>query len=145
MSDDSNLLPDSERRKAPGLSRAVELVLNLAIKEAADRKHEFLTIEHVLYALLYDDETKGIIHACGGSIEDLRKEIVAGVEEHLGSAKLKADQLPVPTVGFQRVLQRAAHSVYSAGKEVIDGARRVALSIRVRMPIRPRAGMLNSM
>jgi ATP-dependent Clp protease ATP-binding subunit ClpA len=122
MSDDPNLLPDSERRKAPGLSRAVESVLNLAIKEAADRRHEFLTIEHVLFALLYDDETKGIIHACGGSIDDLRKELVAGLDEHMGASKLKADQLPVPTVGFQRVLQRAAHSVFSAGKDVIDGA-----------------------
>lgn len=103
------------------ISPDLEMSLNLAVSEAARRGHEYVTIEHVLYALLQNDSAVKAIKACGGNIERSRDRIEKFFDEHMASGALKPGQMPQPTLGFQRVIQRAAQHVRSAGKDRIRG------------------------
>jgi len=103
------------------ISPDLELSLNLAVSEAARRGHEYVTIEHILYALLQNDSAIKAIRACGGNIEKSREHIEKFFEEHLQAGALKPGQMPQPTIGFQRVIQRAAQHVRAAGKDRIKG------------------------
>lgn len=104
------------------LSQDLEVSLNLAVSEATRRGHQFITVEHVLYALLHNTAARDVIEACGGSIERVRENLEKFFEEHVDGNALKQGQLPQPTVGFQRVIQRAAQHVQSSGKEKIQGS-----------------------
>ncbi len=104
------------------ISRDLELTLNLAVQEATRRKHEFVTVEHVFYALLFDKVTSEVLEACGGDIPHLRDEVEKFFESYVEDDTLDSGALPKPTVGFQRVLQGAAQQVQSSGKETIYGA-----------------------
>src|SRR5215470_14515601 len=103
------------------ISRELEVSLGLALREAVRRHHEYLTLEHVLYALLHDDEVSEVIRHCGGNVDKLKQEVDQFLQEKL--EKLAEDQQsePTQTIGFRRVLQRAALHVQSAGKEQIGG------------------------
>jgi ATP-dependent Clp protease ATP-binding subunit ClpA len=103
------------------LSRALEASLTLAVREARSRRHEYLCIEHVLYALLADDGVVEVIRACGGDAAELRRMLAAYLDERLERLPDGVEAAPQQTIGFQRVLQRAAAHVQSAGKEEIDG------------------------
>ena len=103
------------------ISRELEVAFTLAVNEARRRRHEFLSIEHLFYALLHDADVADILKQCGGNVEALKR----GMERYLDD---KVDRLPEgvdralqQTLGFQRVVQRAAAHVQSAGKEEIDG------------------------
>ena len=102
------------------LSPELEISLNLAVKEAARRGHTYVTVEHVLFALLYDRTTIEVIEGCGGGVETLRSDLESFFEEQLQSETLDEGALPQPTVGFQRVIQRAAQHVQSAGRSKIE-------------------------
>ena len=104
------------------LSRDLEVSLNLAISEASRRGHTYVTVEHILYALLHNPSAADAIKACGGSLDDVRGDLDEFFDKHIGSDKLDKGQLPQPTVGFQRVIQRAAQQVQSSGKEKILGS-----------------------
>ena len=103
------------------LSRELEISLTLAIKEAKKRRHEFLCLEHVLYALLFDETVAEIIRNCGGNVKTLQRDLESFFLENLDQLPEDEDAEPVQTLGFQRVLQRAAAHVQSSGKEVIEG------------------------
>jgi ATP-dependent Clp protease ATP-binding subunit ClpA len=103
------------------LSRALETSLTLAVREARSRRHEYLCIEHVLFALLQDPAVVQVLRACGGDVDALRRDLVAYLDERLDALPLDQDAPPEQTLGFQRVLQRAAAHVQSAGKDEIDG------------------------
>lgn len=103
------------------ISPDLEASLNLAVSEAARRGHEYVTIEHILFALLQNDSAVRALRASGASIEITRSRLEEFFSEHLPSAVLKPGQMPQPTVSFQRVIQRAAQQVRSAGKERIKG------------------------
>jgi ATP-dependent Clp protease ATP-binding subunit ClpA len=103
------------------LSRGLESSLTLALREARDRRHEYLCIEHVLYALLLDPGVIEVLRACGGDVEALRRDLAAYLDERLDRLPLDKDGPPQQTLGFQRILQRAAAHVQSAGKDEIDG------------------------
>ena len=103
------------------LSRGLEATLALALREARQRRHEYLCIEHVLYALLHDDAVAEIVRACGGDVERLKRDLVAYLEGQIERLPEGHDTLPQQTLGFQRILQRAAAHVQSSGKEEIDG------------------------
>src|SRR5262249_42752158 len=103
------------------LARTLEATLGLAVREARRRRHEFLTIEHVLWALLHDEAVAEAIRACGGRVPALVEELESYLEEHIESLPPDDDRPPQQTVGFQRVLQRAAAHVQSAGRDEIDG------------------------
>lgn len=103
------------------ISHDLEISLNLAVSEAARRGHEYVTIEHILFALLQNDSAIKAMRACGGSVEVTRGKLEDFFSEHIPSGVLRSGQMPQPTVGFQRVIQRAAQHVRSAGKDRIRG------------------------
>ena len=90
------------------ISPDLEQTLNVAVKEATDRGHEYVTIEHVLLALLTNKQATQVIVACGGSIDELRKDIDNYFSSHMKPTRTQGAPAPQPTIGFQRVLQRAA-------------------------------------
>jgi ATP-dependent Clp protease ATP-binding subunit ClpA len=104
------------------INHDLEVSLNLAVSEAARRGHEFVTLEHILYALLHNRAASEAIRACGGDLDATRETLEGYFAEHLSAQGLKAGQLPQPTIAFQRVIQRAAQHVRSAGKSEINGA-----------------------
>jgi ATP-dependent Clp protease ATP-binding subunit ClpA len=106
------------------LSRTLEATLALAIREARARHHEYLCIEHVLYALLEDPAVVDVLQNCGGDTERLRRDLSTYLDERLDRLPEASDSPPEQTLGFQRILQRAAAHVQSAGREEIEGPRR---------------------
>ena len=103
------------------LSRTLEASLALAVREARTRRHEYLCIEHVLYALLHDESVAKVIRACGGDVEALKKDLDAYLDEHLERLPDGRDVMPQQTLGFQRILQRAAAHVQSLGRDEVNG------------------------
>ncbi len=105
------------------LSKELELTLNLAFKEARDKRHEFMTVEHLLLALLDNSSASGVLQACGADLDHLKHELLAFVDETTPLIPISEPHRETqPTLGFQRVLQRAVFHVQSAGKEEVTGA-----------------------
>ncbi len=104
------------------LTRELEETLNRAFSEALNRRHEFLTLEHVLLALLQDKTARDVIRHCGGDVRKLQRELEAFLEEKLESLPEGAEQLPEQTPAFQRVLERATLQAQGSGQELIDGS-----------------------
>ena len=103
------------------ISREFEIALTLAIKEARQRRHEFLCLEHVLYALSFDEDVAEILRNCGGEVKQLQKDLVQFFEDNIEALSEESDVDPQQTSGFQRVLQRAAMHVQSSGKDLVEG------------------------
>jgi ATP-dependent Clp protease ATP-binding subunit ClpA len=103
------------------LSRTLEASLALAVREARTRRHEYLCIEHVLYALLHDEAVAEVIRACGGDVDALKRELETYLDEHLERVPDGREVMPQQTLGFQRILQRAAAHVQSSGKDEVNG------------------------
>ena len=89
------------------LSRELEQSLNLAIQKARENRHEYITVEHLLYALLDNPPAIQAIQACGGSIEGLRNELDNFLEQYIPLLPVDSDEDSQPGLGFQRVIQRA--------------------------------------
>ena len=103
------------------ISRELEMSFSLAVNEARRRRHEFLCIEHLLYALLQDNDVAEIIRHCGGDIAMLKRGLEQYFDEKVEKLPAGVDMSPQQTLGFQRVIQRAAAHVQSAGKDEILG------------------------
>ena len=103
------------------LSRTLETTLTQAIREARRRRHEFLCLEHVLLALLDDEAVAEVLRACGGEVPAIRRDLERYLDEQMESLPPGDERPPQQTLGFQRVLQRAAAHVQSAGKDEIEG------------------------
>jgi len=104
------------------ISRELEITLTLAVNEARRRRHEFLCLEHVLYALTFDETVANILRHCGGDIKALQRDLETFFQENLEQLpEAEGEVEPQQTLGFQRVLQRAAAHVQSSGKNVIEG------------------------
>jgi ATP-dependent Clp protease ATP-binding subunit ClpA len=103
------------------ISRELEVTISLAINEARRRRHEFLCLEHVLHALLFDETVAEIVRQCSGDVKELQADLEEFLKENLESLPEDAGEVdPQQTLAFHRVLQRAAAHVQSAGKEVIE-------------------------
>lgn len=102
------------------INKELELIIEATIKDAKQRNHEFLTVEHLLFAVLHDDWGSDIILNCGGNIEKLKKNIEKYFEEYIPKVPYRVDEQPRMTIGFQRVLQRALNHVKSSGKSEAD-------------------------
>jgi len=105
------------------LNRELEVTLNQAFKEARHKRHEFLTVEHLLLALLSNEAAASVLRACGASLDRLRQDL----QEFIGSTtplipQHEQTRETQPTLGFQRVLQRAVFHVQSSGKREVTGA-----------------------
>ena len=105
------------------LSRQLEVSLRLAVSMARQKRHEFLTVEHLLLALLDNDSAVNALKACGADIIVLRKELEEYVEQHTPKLAEHSDQAPHPTESFDRILQRAIFHVQSSGGDrTVEGA-----------------------
>jgi len=103
-------------------SKELELSISQAYQEAREQRHEFLTVEHMLLALLDNASALGILSACGADTIALEKEIRKVLEDTVPLLKEGDSRDTQPTIGFQRVLQRALYHVQSAGKDEVLGA-----------------------
>ncbi len=103
------------------ISPEVEIALSLAANEAARRRHEFVSVEHLLYALLFDDETANVIRHAGGDVKIIKK----GLEDYLDQQDAVPEDgdepSPAPSRGVQRAIRRAASHVQSSGKDEVKG------------------------
>ena len=105
------------------LNRELEQTLNDAFKEARTKRHEFMTVEHLLLALLDNEAASAVLQACGADMLRLRKELDEFVDATTPLIpEADADRETQPTLGFQRVLQRAVFHVQSSGKSEVTGA-----------------------
>ncbi len=103
------------------ISKELEATLNFALKEAKTRRHEYVSLEHLLYALLRDKDGKAAIVACGGDVDRLRQSLEEFFSGQLESLPEGWDQEPQQTLSFHRVLQRAVIHAQSAERKEING------------------------
>jgi len=104
------------------LSKELELILNTAFKAAREKLHEFMTVEHLLLALADDPAAIKVLRAVGANVETIQKELVNFLEETTPLLAISDERDTQPTLGFQRVLQRAIFHVQSSGKKEVSGA-----------------------
>ena len=104
------------------LSKELEVSLNAAFKEARDYRHEFITVEHLLLALLDNGSVISVLSSCGADLSVLKQDLRYFVEETTPVLAESDSRETQPTLGFQRVLQRAVFHVQSSGKAEVTGA-----------------------
>lgn len=104
------------------LSRNLEQTLHRALAAANQRNHEYATLEHLLLALIEDQDAMAVLRSCGISMGDLREQLEQYLDHELGYLTAPEGEEAKPTTAFQRVLQRAAIHVQSSGREEVTGA-----------------------
>lgn len=105
------------------LNKELELTLNLAFKNAREKHHEFVTVDHLLLGLLDNTSAVAVLRSCGANIERIRKRLTDFIDKtYKPEADFDYERETQPSVGFQRVLQRAVFHVQSAGKTEVTGA-----------------------
>jgi ATP-dependent Clp protease ATP-binding subunit ClpA len=104
------------------LNKELELSLNKAFHNASEKRHEFITVEHILLMLTDNEAAKAVLEACSGDIALLRTELETFVDENTPLLSTDEDRDTQPTLGFQRVLQRALFHVQSNGSGEVSGA-----------------------
>ncbi|MGD2269376.1 MAG: ATP-dependent Clp protease ATP-binding subunit ClpA [Desulfobacterales bacterium] len=102
------------------ISKELSVTLGLAVREAKKRRHEYVCIEHILYAILYDTTGIEIVEACGGNIENLTKALEEFFEHNLERVPEGTEYVLQQTIAFQRVIQRAVNHVRSAEKQEVE-------------------------
>jgi ATP-dependent Clp protease ATP-binding subunit ClpA len=102
------------------LSHELQITLNLAITEARSRRHEYLTLEHVLFAMLHDPIALEVLQACAIDPELIKAELESFFEEHMEVLPEEHEEGPEQTLAFQRAVQRAAYHVQSSGNKEMD-------------------------
>ena len=105
------------------LNRELEVTLNLAFKDARAKRHEFMTVEHLLLALLDNEAAANVLRACAANMDKLRRDLQEFIDSTTPLIPVhEEDRETQPTLGFQRVLQRAVFHVQSSGKREVTGA-----------------------
>ncbi len=102
------------------INKEFELTLEAIIRDAKARRHEYLTVEHILFAVLHDELGISIIRACGGELSRLKEEIEGYFRESVSKLEAGSDAYPQPTLAFQKVFQRALLHTGSAEKAEAD-------------------------
>jgi ATP-dependent Clp protease ATP-binding subunit ClpA len=108
--------------QVPTFSRNLEEALHRALALANEHAHEYATLEHLLLALIDDQDAASVLRACDVDLDQLRKNLEDYVENELDSLTQDTDGDSKPTAGFQRVIQRAVIHVQSSGREEVTGA-----------------------
>ena len=103
------------------LSSDLEHTLNIAIQNAREKAHEFITIEHLLLALLGDQSACRVLRACGGDVDHLKIELTSFLDQNVPIIPDGIEEESQPGLGFQRVIQRAILHVQSSGKNEVGG------------------------
>ncbi|MGP1678621.1 MAG: ATP-dependent Clp protease ATP-binding subunit ClpA [Burkholderiales bacterium] len=104
------------------IAQELEVSLHMAFVEARQKRHEFITVEHLLLALLDNPTAAEVLRACAANIDELRKSLAGFVAEHTPTVAGTEEIDTQPTLGFQRVIQRAILHVQSSGKKEVTGA-----------------------
>ncbi len=103
------------------IAQELEVSLHMAFMEARQKRHEFITVEHLLLAMLDNPSASEVLRACAANIDELRKQLTDFINEH--TPVVSGDEVDTqPTLGFQRVIQRAILHVQSSGKKEVTGA-----------------------
>jgi ATP-dependent Clp protease ATP-binding subunit ClpA len=103
------------------IAQELEVSLHMAFMEARQKRHEFITVEHLLLAMLDNPSASEVLRACAANIDELRKQLTDFINEH--TPVVSGDDVDTqPTLGFQRVIQRAILHVQSSGKKEVTGA-----------------------
>ena len=103
------------------ISRELQVTLQLAMTEAVNRRHEFVCLEHLLFAMLHDVTTTTILKSCGADLDALRRKLAHYLDEQVERMPKGEEVSPRYAIGVQRALQRAALHVQSAGRQEITG------------------------
>jgi len=102
------------------IKKDLEIIFQGVIREAQQRHHEYLTVEHLLYAVLHDKDGRDILINCGGNLSRLKANIEKFFVEHVPKLGTDSELDPQPTVGFERVIQRALLQVQASEKDTAD-------------------------
>ena len=106
----------------PSFAQNLERTLHNALAHASERRHEYATLEHLLLALIDDEDGAAVMGACGVDLAELGEVVKQYLDQEYQSLKTEEDADPQPTAGFQRVIQRAILHVQSSGKDTVTGA-----------------------
>ena len=101
------------------ISKELSATLGFAVREAKKRRHEYVSIEHVLFAILHDDTGIEIVETCGGDVEHLKTELKHFFSDRIESIPEGSEYVLQQTIGFQRVIQRAVNHARSAEKQEV--------------------------
>ncbi|MBT3826435.1 MAG: ATP-dependent Clp protease ATP-binding subunit ClpA [Nitrosomonadales bacterium] len=104
------------------IAQELEVSLHMAFMDARQKRHELITVEHLLLAMLDNPSASEVLNSCGANLEKLRENIAGHIEEHTPKVSGKEEVDTQPTLGFQRVIQRAMLHVQSSGKKEVTGA-----------------------
>jgi ATP-dependent Clp protease ATP-binding subunit ClpA len=104
------------------IAQELEVSLHMAFMEARQKRHEFITVEHLLLAMLDNPSAAEVLRACAANLDELRKKLADFIERHTPQVPGEEEVDTQPTLGFQRVIQRAILHVQSSGKKEVTGA-----------------------
>ncbi len=104
------------------IAQELEVTLHMAFMDARQKRHEFISVEHLLLAMLDNPSAAEVLRACGANLDAMREQIGKFVDEHTPRVAGEGEVDTQPTLGFQRVIQRAILHVQSSGKKEVTGA-----------------------
>ena len=104
------------------IAQELEVSLHMAFMDARQKRHELITVEHLLLAMLDNPSAAEVLKACGSNIETLRNELTQYIDDHTPTISGQDEVDTQPTLGFQRVIQRAMLHVQSSGKKEVNGS-----------------------
>jgi len=102
------------------INKELSLVLDAIVRDAVRRRHEYLTAEHILFALVHDETGRAIITGCGGNVDAIKEELESFFANNIPVLPPGEPGSPEPAAGFQRVIQRAVNHVHSAEKAQVE-------------------------
>ena len=103
------------------LSQDLQISLSVATSEAANRGHEYVSLEHLLFALAHDDLVAAVLRACGGDVARIKRTLDRYLDEQVDQLPEELRQMPQPTLAMRRVITRAAEHVRRSGQEEVGG------------------------
>ncbi len=104
------------------IAQELEVSLHMAFMEARQKRHEFITVEHLLLAMLDNPSAADVLRACAANLDELRHKLTDFIDKHTPKVAGEGEADTQPTLGFQRVIQRAILHVQSSGKKEVTGA-----------------------
>ncbi|MES2369972.1 ATP-dependent Clp protease ATP-binding subunit ClpA [Thiobacillus thioparus] len=104
------------------IAQELEVTLHMAFMDARQKRHEFISVEHLLMAMLDNPSAAEVLRACGANIDAMRDQLGKFIDEHTPKVAGEGEVDTQPTLGFQRVIQRAILHVQSSGKKEVTGA-----------------------
>jgi ATP-dependent Clp protease ATP-binding subunit ClpA len=104
------------------IAQELEVSLHMAFMDARQKRHELITVEHLLLAMLDNPSAAEVLKACGSNIDVLKNELIQYIDDHTPTISGEDEVDTQPTLGFQRVIQRAMLHVQSSGKKEVNGA-----------------------